>query len=100
MLCFVQPFFNVDGLSHKWEEGVPSSYETNAGQFLDEDIPVAIRRLVDPTGIKVTDCNHLIVRDSDLEIATTTTMTMTTTLEIIPIIRGNCSHLWFDRVLV
>jgi hypothetical protein len=43
---------DVDGLSHKWEEGVPSSYETDAGQFLDEDVPVAIRRLIDPTGIE------------------------------------------------
>ena len=43
---------DVDGLSHKWEEGVPSSYETDAGQFLDDDIPAAIRRLVDPTGIQ------------------------------------------------
>jgi hypothetical protein len=40
---------DVDGLSHKWE-GIPSSYESDAGQFLDEDIPVAIRRLIDPTG--------------------------------------------------
>ena len=39
-------------MSHKWEEGVPSSYETDAGQFLDDDIPAAIRRLVDPTGIQ------------------------------------------------
>ena len=41
---------DVDGLSHKWEEGVPCSYETADGQFQDEDIPDAVRRLVDPTG--------------------------------------------------
>jgi hypothetical protein len=56
MRCYCTALHNllldIDGLSHKWEEGVPSSYETDAGQFLDEDIPVAIRRLIDPTGIE------------------------------------------------
>ena len=41
---------DVDGLSHKWEDGVPSSYKNNNGEFNEEDIPIAIRRLVDPTG--------------------------------------------------
>ena len=44
---------DVDKLSHKWEEeGIPSSFNTETGRFLDEDIPVAIRRLIDPTGIE------------------------------------------------
>jgi hypothetical protein len=43
---------DVDGLSHKWEDGFPSSYEADDGEFQDEDIPAVIRRLVDPTGIK------------------------------------------------
>ena len=51
--CALHNFLlDVDGLSHKWEEGVPSSFETEAGEFADEDIPAAIRRLVDPTGIE------------------------------------------------
>ena len=41
---------DVDGLSHKWTDGVASSYENDDGEFQDEDIPAAIRRLVDPTG--------------------------------------------------
>jgi len=41
---------DVDGLSHKWDDGVPSSYENDDGEFQDEDIPAAIRRLVDPIG--------------------------------------------------
>ena len=61
---------DVDGLSHKWEEGVPSSYETDAGQFLDEDIPVAIRRLINPTGIESHrlhsfDCSQFGFRNCD-----------------------------------
>ena len=31
-----------DGLSHKLEDGFPSSYETDDGQFQDEDVPAAI----------------------------------------------------------
>ena len=52
MTCcaFHNLLLDVDGLSHKWEEGVPSSYDTADGEFQDEDIPAAIRRLVDPTG--------------------------------------------------
>ncbi|KAI2513545.1 Plant transposon protein [Fragilaria crotonensis] len=41
---------DVDGLSHKWDDGVPSSYENDDGEFQDEDIPAAIRRLVDTIG--------------------------------------------------
>ncbi len=33
---------DVEGLSHKWEDGFPSSYEADDGQFQDEDIPAAI----------------------------------------------------------
>ena len=39
---------DVDGLSHKWEDGVPSSYENDDGKLNEEDIPIAIQRLVDP----------------------------------------------------
>jgi hypothetical protein len=31
-----------DGLSHKLEDGFPSSNETDDGQFQDEDVPAAI----------------------------------------------------------
>ena len=41
---------DVDGLSHKWEDDAPSSYENDNGEFNQEDIPIAIRRLVDSTG--------------------------------------------------
>jgi hypothetical protein len=41
---------DVDGYLHQWEDGFPSSYEANDGKFHDEDIPAAIRSLVDPTG--------------------------------------------------
>jgi hypothetical protein len=33
---------DVDGLSHKWDDGVPSSYKNDDGEFQDEDIPAAI----------------------------------------------------------
>ena len=35
---------------YKWTDGVASSYENDDGEFQDEDVPAAIRRLVDPTG--------------------------------------------------
>ncbi len=41
---------NVDGLSMAWKDGVCSCWEMEIGEFRDEDIPFALRRLVDPTG--------------------------------------------------
>ena len=41
---------DVDRLSHKWDNGVPLTYENNDGEFQFEDIPVAIRRLVNLIG--------------------------------------------------
>ena len=41
---------DVDGLSKKWNDGVASPYENDDGRFQGEEVPAAIRRLVDPTG--------------------------------------------------
>ena len=41
---------DVDGLSHRWDDGVPSTYENDDGEFQDNDITAAIRRLVDLIG--------------------------------------------------
>jgi hypothetical protein len=61
---------DVDGLSHKWSDGVASSFENEDGQFQDIDIPSAIRRLVDPTGkeghrLRVFDSSRFGLRDAD-----------------------------------
>ena len=40
---------DVDGLSHKWNDGVASAYENDDVHFQDKEIPAAIRPLVDPT---------------------------------------------------
>jgi hypothetical protein len=37
---------DVDGLSVGWQNGVPSHWELQSGQFQDDDIPDAIRRLL------------------------------------------------------
>ena len=41
---------DFDGLSRKWNDGVASAYENEDGHFQDEEVPAAIRCLVDPTG--------------------------------------------------
>jgi hypothetical protein len=41
---------DADGLSKAWKNGVRSRWETEFGEFRDEEIPFAVRRLVDPTG--------------------------------------------------
>ena len=61
---------DVDGLSHKWTEGVRSAYEDEDGQFQDEEVPAAIRRLVDPTGnegfrLQTFDGSRFGVRNTD-----------------------------------
>jgi hypothetical protein len=37
---------DVDGLSVGWQNGVPSHWELQSGQFQDDEIPDAIRRLL------------------------------------------------------
>ena len=41
---------DVDGLSKAWKNGVRSHWELESGEFGDDDIPFAIRRLIDPNG--------------------------------------------------
>jgi hypothetical protein len=89
-------------LLHKWEDGFPSRYETDDGQFQDEDIPAAIWRLVDPTGSEghrlrtfdssrfgfwnnVDDNNHNEDHDDDDDHMYTST---------IPVC---CNYLWFNQ---
>ncbi|KAI2498508.1 Plant transposon protein [Fragilaria crotonensis] len=74
---------DVDGLSHKWDDGVPSSYENDDGEFQDEDIPAAIRRLVDPIGneghrLRTFDSSRFGFQTNHEDDATTT-MTATAT---------------------
>ena len=61
---------DVDGLSHKWADGVASTYENEDGLFQDEEVPAAIRRLVDPTGnegfsLQTFDGSRFGMRNSD-----------------------------------
>jgi hypothetical protein len=42
---------DVDGLSAGWKNGVPSQWESESGQFDDNDVPALIRKLLDPNGI-------------------------------------------------
>ncbi|KAI2511361.1 Plant transposon protein [Fragilaria crotonensis] len=42
---------DVDGLSAGWQNGVPSQWELESGQFDDIDVPASIRKLIDPNGI-------------------------------------------------
>jgi hypothetical protein len=42
---------DVDGLSAGWQNGVPSRWESESGQFDDIDVPESIRKLIDPNGI-------------------------------------------------
>ena len=63
-------FLDVDGLSRKWNDGVASSYENEDGQFQDDDIPSAIRHLVDPNGneghrLRGFDSSRFGLRDAD-----------------------------------
>jgi hypothetical protein len=46
---------DVDGLSVGWQNGVPSRWELSSGQFDDDEIPDAIRRLVSPDSIRTYD---------------------------------------------
>ena len=46
---------DVDGLSVGWQNGVPSHWELQSGQFQENDIPDAIRRLVSPDAIRTYD---------------------------------------------
>ena len=41
---------DVDGLSIGWNNGVPSDWELDSGDFEESDLPDSIRRLIDPTG--------------------------------------------------
>ncbi len=41
---------DVDGLNKAWKNGVRSHWEMESGEFRDEEIPFAIRRLIDPNG--------------------------------------------------
>ena len=41
---------DVDGLSKTWKNGVRSHWELESGEFRDEDVPFAIRRLINPLG--------------------------------------------------
>jgi Plant transposon protein len=41
---------DVDGLSKAWKNGVRSHWELESGKFGNDDIPFAIRRLVNPNG--------------------------------------------------
>jgi hypothetical protein len=41
---------DVDGLSKAWKSGAKSHWELESGEFCDDEIPFAVRRLVDPTG--------------------------------------------------
>ena len=41
---------DVDGLSKAWKNGARSHWELESGKFQDEEIPFAIRRLIDPLG--------------------------------------------------
>jgi DDE superfamily endonuclease len=61
---------DVDGLSSKWNDGIASAYEKDDGQFQDDDIPLAIRRLVDPAGneghrLRMFDGSRFGLRDAD-----------------------------------
>jgi hypothetical protein len=42
---------DVDGFSAGWENGVPSQWESESGQFDEIDVPASIRKLIDPNGI-------------------------------------------------
>jgi hypothetical protein len=46
---------DVDGLSVGWQNGVPSHWELQSGQFQENEIPDAIRRLVSPDAIRTYD---------------------------------------------
>ncbi len=46
---------DVDGLSVDWENGVPSHWEGERGEFQDDDIPEAIRRLINPDAVRTYD---------------------------------------------
>ena len=46
---------DVDGLSVGWENGVPSHWEGERGQFEDDEIPEAIRRLISPDAVRTYD---------------------------------------------
>ncbi len=50
MLCITQHAVVDDGLSKAWKNGVHSHWELESGEFWDEEIPFAIRRLIDPLG--------------------------------------------------
>ena len=39
-----------DGLSTGWNNGVPSDWELDSGDFEESDLPDSIRQLIDPTG--------------------------------------------------
>ena len=41
---------DVDGLSKAWKSGTKCHWELESGEFRDDEIPFAVRRLVDPTG--------------------------------------------------
>ena len=61
---------DVDGLSCKWNDGIASAYEKDDGQLQDDDIPSAIRRLVDPAGneghrLRMFDSSRFGLRDAD-----------------------------------
>ena len=88
---------DVDGLSHKWEDGFPSSYKTDNGRsktriFL---LPFDVSSI--RPEMKVTDCEHSTVCDSDFGM-----MTMTTTKALIMFARAtlivvNCNDRCLDR---
>jgi len=42
---------DVDGFSAGWENGVPSQWESESGQFDDNDAPASIWKILDPNGI-------------------------------------------------
>ena len=46
---------NVDGLSIGWENGVPSHWEGSRGEFQNDEIPEAIRRLISPDAFRTYD---------------------------------------------
>lgn len=49
---------DVDGLSTGWNNGVPSDWELDSGDFDESDLPDSIRRLIDPTGGVVGVCSY------------------------------------------
>jgi hypothetical protein len=51
MCCALHDMLHdVDGLSKAWKNGACSHWEMASGKFRNDEIPFAIRRLIDPNG--------------------------------------------------